>query len=613
MTLTEKVASEAARKRFKAAMQGPARRSGRQHKVSRAQTHDRPTLDSLCKTRRMYKNVRSCLVTVVVLLCLIQPAVPVVWAHQQPQRERRATPTASPTPTPIPSPTPFASPSPSPSASPTPTPAVKTATPTATLAELQSRISEILRKPQLAPAMIGIKVASVETGKVLFEENAHKLLRPASNMKLYTVAAAIDRLSPDYRFVTSVYAPASPNAAGVIKGDLTLYGRGDPSIAARFNNGDYFKGINDLAARIVAAGVKRVEGDLVGDETYFIGPPYGAGWEWEDLQWWYGAEVTSLTANDNALDISIKPGPQVGSPAVVTTGPPDPLLNIINRVKTAPKGTRRDLSAYRGLASDEVEISGTIAVDDPGYSGGLGISRPALLFAYLLRAALTQQGVLISGKTRTTGPLISPASVINTPAVSGLVEVASLQSPPLSLIAAQTLKPSQNLYTELLLRTLGKVAAPATPPPGVDDTSESLGLGVLRTFLQEAGVNPSSLALSDGSGLSRNDMITAEATLQLLTYMRKHRYAIAFRDALPIAGVDGTLRNRMKGTVAENNLRAKTGTLSSASSLSGFVTTAAGEELVFSIMVNNYPRNTSPVSVCIDPIAVLLASFTGRS
>ena len=564
----------------------------------------------------MLKNVRAAgFVTIVLLVSLIQSAFPLTTGQQQqPQRERRATATA-PEPTPTPSPIPAANPSPSPSASPvaSPTPAAKTANPTATLAELQSRISEILRKPQFAPAMIGIKVASVETGKVLFEENAHKLLRPASNMKIYTVAAALDRLSPDYRFITSVYAAAKPDAAGIIKGDLTLYGRGDPSIAARFNNGDYFKGINDLAARIVAAGVKRVEGDLVGDETYFTGAPYGAGWEWEDLQWWYGAEVTSLTANDNALDISVKPGPQVGSPAVVTTGPPDPLLNIINRVKTAPKGTRRDLSAYRGLASDEVEISGTIAVDDRGYSGGLGISRPALLFVYLLRSALAQKGVIIKGKSRITGPLISAASVINTPSVSSLVEVASLQSPPLSLIAAQTMKPSQNLYTELLLRTLGKVAPPATPSPGADDTSETQGIRVLRTFLSEAGVNPTSLVLSDGSGLSRNDMITPEATLQLLTYMRKHRYANAFRESLPIAGVDGTLRNRMKGTVAENNVRAKTGTLSSASSLSGFVTTAAGEELVFSIMVNNYPRDASPVSNCIDPIAVLLASFTGRS
>jgi D-alanyl-D-alanine carboxypeptidase/D-alanyl-D-alanine-endopeptidase (penicillin-binding protein 4) len=146
-----------------------------------------------------------------------------------------------------------------------------------TLPELQTRISEILAKPELASAMVGVKVASLDTGRVLFEENSAKLLRPASNMKLYTVAAALDKLTPDYRFKTSVYATTKLTAAGVTRGDLTIYGRGDPSFAARFNNGDYLKAINDLAARIAAAGVKRVEGDLVGDETYFVGPKYGSG------------------------------------------------------------------------------------------------------------------------------------------------------------------------------------------------------------------------------------------------------------------------------------------------------------------------------------------------
>src|SRR5678816_4175300 len=184
-----------------------------------------------------------------------------------------------------------------------------------TLPELKAKISEVLAKPELSSAMVGIKVVSLDNGRVLFEENATKLLRPASNMKLYTVAAALDRLSPDYRFVTSVYAPAKPDAAGIVHGNLTIYGRGDPSIAARFNNGNYFKGIDDLAALIAAAGVKRIEGDLVGDETYFTGPPYGSGWDWEDLQWYYGAEVSALTVNDNALDLFVKPGVQVGAPA----------------------------------------------------------------------------------------------------------------------------------------------------------------------------------------------------------------------------------------------------------------------------------------------------------
>src|SRR6185312_1183726 len=155
------------------------------------------------------------------------------------------------------------------------------------------------------------------------------------------------------------------------------------------------------------------------------------------------------------------------------------------------------------------------------------------------------------------------------------------QSPPLSVIAAHTLKPSQNLYTELILRTLGKVVPQQTSLTSSLQTTEDAGLGVVKTFLRDAGVVPESLVLSDGSGLSRNDMVTADATVQLLTFMSKHRYADVFRAALPIAGVDGTLRNRMKGTVAENNLRAKTGSLSSAATLSGYVTTAAGENLVF--------------------------------
>ncbi|HJP94816.1 MAG TPA: D-alanyl-D-alanine carboxypeptidase/D-alanyl-D-alanine-endopeptidase [Pyrinomonadaceae bacterium] len=488
--------------------------------------------------------------------------------------------------------------------------------PPRTLPELRSKISDVLAKPELSSAIVGIKVASLDTGKVFFEENAAKLLRPASNMKLYTIATALDRLSPDYRFVTSVYAASKPDAAGVVRGDLTIYGRGDPSLAARFNNGDYLKAIDDLAARIAAAGVKRVEGDLVGDETYFVGPKYGAGWEWEDLTWYYGAEITPLTVNDNALDLFIKPGAAAGQPAVITTGPPDPLLTIVNKVTTSAKGLRREISIQRGLGENTITITGTIPLEDRGYSGGIGISHPAMLFVYLLRASLAQKGVVITGKSRTTGEVSQPPLISGVP-ISGTNtalqnEIATLQSPPFSFIASQTLKPSQNLYTELILRTLGKVTPPPATTSSLGQTSEELGLEAVKSFLKTAGIRPDALVLDDGSGLSRNDMITAEASVQLLTFMSKHRYANVFRDALPIAGVDGTLRNRMRGTPAENNLRAKTGSLSSAASLSGYLTTAAGEKLAFSIMVNNYPHDVEPRLVCIDPIAVLLASYAGK-
>lgn len=556
---------------------------------------------------------------------VFQTSFSLVGGHQATlQRERKVTqpsPAQSPVVRPTPTPTPAAL------ATPTPAPAVapRTATTTLNLPALQTSISEVLRRPQLEAAIVGIKVVSLDSGRVLFEENAKKLLRPASNMKLYTVAAAMDRLTPDYRFQTSVYANSRPDASGVLRGDLTIYGRGDPSIAARFNNGDYFKGMNDLAAQIAAAGVKRVEGDLVGDESYFSGAPYGSGWNWEDLQWWYGAEVSSLTVNDNALDLSIKPGSDVGQPAVITTGPPDPLLKITNKVVTGPRSSRRDLNIYRGLNSDTLEIVGAIPLDDRGFTAGIGMSHPALLFVYLLRTALAQRGITVTGKSRTippanflgalpaATPMGSQVGPNPAPLPATRIEIATLQSPPFSLVAAQTMKPSQNLYTEIILRTLGKVAPAAASPLNNIRTSEAAGLEVVKTFLKEAGVNLTPLSLTDGSGLSRNDMITAEASVQLLTYMSRHRFANSFREALPVAGVDGTLRNRMRGTVAENNVRAKTGSLSSAATLSGYVTTAAGENLAFSIMVNNYPEDTEVRALCIDPIAVLLASFAGKS
>ena len=355
---------------------------------------------------------------------------------------------------------------------PLPAPAPKT------LAELQTRISEILAKPELAPAMVGVKVVSLDNGRVMFEENATKLLRPASNMKLYTVAAALDRLSPDYRFNTSVFATARPDSAGVIRGDLRIYGRGDPSIAARFNNGDYFKAIDDLATRIVAAGVKRVEGDLVGDETYFIGPKYGAGWEWEDLTWYYGAEVTPLAINDNALDLFVKPGSAVGQPALITTGPPDPLLTIVNRVTTSAKGVRRELSIHRGLNENTITISGSIPLEDRGYTGGIGISHPALLFVYLLRNSLAQKGVVITGKSRTTGvtgaaiaipitccPCGHPSVVIRGPAGDRNPAITTFQRDRGADAKAEP---------ESLHRIDSAHARQVSPPPPANDSDDSV-------------------------------------------------------------------------------------------------------------------------------------------
>lgn len=492
----------------------------------------------------------------------------------------------------------------------------------ATLADLKSRIDEIVRQPALEPGFFAVKIVSLDSGQVIYEQNANKFVRPASNMKLYTVAAAFDRLTPDFHFVTSVYAKEKLEDEKV-KGDLIVYGRGDPSIAARFNNGDYLKGINDLADRIVAAGVRRIKGDLVGDESYFNGAPVGSGWEWEDLTWSYGAQVSALTINDNAIDLNIRPGDRIGAPVSITTGPPSSsFMTIVNRATTTAKGTRGDLRIYRGLGANSLEITGTLPMGDAGFVGGVSIPDPALAFVSMLRDALIKRGVKIDGRVRTvnsrSGGSIVPAPIFAPGKVpeylTPVVEIASLSSPAFSSIAAQTLKPSQNQYTEIILRTLGRVwVPPASSEVGRVRDDEENGLEVVKTFLRQAGVNDNDVALNDGSGLSRNDLISANSTIQLLTFMSKHKYFSQFREALPIAGVDGTLRTRMRGTPAEGNVRAKTGSLSSVASLSGYVTTAGGEHLVFSMMLNNYPDAAAVRRDSIDAIAVLLASFAGKT
>lgn len=555
-----------------------------------------------------HPNTRPPLISTLLLFALLLSAAPAT--AQESQRERRVNtqaPAVKPTPTPArPTPTPAASQTPTPTPTPVPTP---TPAGPQTLEELRARIREVLARPEFESSRLAVKIASLDTGRVLFEQDARKWMQPASNMKIFTVAAALDRLTPDYRFITSVYAPARPDAAGVVRGDLVVYGRGDPSFATRFNpegNSDYFFALDALAADIHAAGVRRVEGDLVGDESYFEDRPIPPGWEWDDLQWYYGAEVSALTVNDNAVELSVRPGAAVGAPARITVGPSTPHVTIIDRTITSERGTTRELSVNRPLGQNSIEIRGRLPIDDRGYTASLAVSRPALLFATMLRAALERRGIVFTGQTRTVdaqGRREKPLPV------SSLVEIAARKSPPLSAIAAQVMKPSQNLYAELLLRTLGKLSNSADPKLSSDEA----GAAVVRNFLTQAGIDPSGLVMRDGSGLSRANLVTADTTLQLLVYMNRHRFGSEFRLTMPVAGVDGTLRNRMKGTPAQGNVRAKTGTLGTATSLAGYVFSASGERLVFVLMINNPPRDANPRTEFTDAIAVLLATFKGRS
>lgn len=541
------------------------------------------------------------------------------------------------------SPSPTVTPSPIPTASPSPmvTPALA---PIQTLPELQTKIRAILARPTLMRGRVGIKVISLDANKTIFEDSAEKYFMPASNMKSFTVAAAMDKLSPTFRFVTSVYAGAMPDANGVISGDLIIYGRGDPSFSMAFTRpdatvpaveADYLKPLEALADKIVQAGVKRIEGNFIGDESYFNTDGVPGSWEADDLQGYYGAEVSALTINDNALDVSIKPA-SVGAPAIVQLMPGNSVMTVINRVVTAPAGTRREIQLERKLGQNILELSGSIPTDDRGYLRSVAITRPALLFASLLRKILEQKGVVIKGQTRVVNakeksfatsnvrltdaaaakPSLSasPSSGnVSTPVTNTGVlpqtEITKIESPVFSLIAAKTMKPSQNLYTELILRALGEHSGDKSDPR---KSSEARGIEIVQSFLNEAGVAQGSIVQYDGSGLSRHNLITPAASAQLYAYMNSRPYAASWRETLTIAGVDGTLRNRFVGTPAVANVRGKTGTIDQVSALSGYVTTAAGEKLAFSILTNGIPEGRLRTAT-IDEIVLLLTNFNGKT
>lgn len=507
-----------------------------------------------------------------------------------------------------PTPTPRSTATPTPTVSPTvvSTPSA-TPVPLQTLGDLQSRIRLALSRPELRRGTVAIKIAALDTGKTIFEESADKYVMPASNMKNFTVATALERLSPNFRFATSVYADSAADSTGTIKGDLRIYGRGDVSLSSAFYEGDYLKGLDMLADKIVQAGVKRVEGNLVGDESYFSGNPIPPSWEWDDLQWRSGAEVSALPLNDNVIELNVKPGSTVGSACFVQFNPANSVMRIVNSCTTSNSSLKRDLIVKKALEQNILEISGTMPAGDRGFSNALTISHPAELFVALLKQRLQEKGVIITGQTRVVGAeekTVSQATSSVQP-----VEITKLESPPFSLIAAKTMKPSQNLYTETILWTLGEQFGDRTNPKS---TSAERGAGVVKSFLQQIGIPNDAIVQWDGSGLSRHNLVTANSVVQLYTYMAKQsRYAQAWRDSLTIGGIDGTLQNRFKNTSAAGNVRGKTGTIDQVSALSGYVTTAAGEPLVFSIIVNGVPSSATRTAT-IDEIVVGLANFNGK-
>ncbi|HEV7799244.1 MAG TPA: D-alanyl-D-alanine carboxypeptidase/D-alanyl-D-alanine-endopeptidase [Pyrinomonadaceae bacterium] len=464
-------------------------------------------------------------------------------------------------------------------------------------------IDNAIDESELAAARWGVCVISMADGSIVFERNGDKLFTPASNMKIYTTGVALDLLGANYRWRTSVYANAHPDANGSVPGDLILYGRGAPDLVARSKD-ENRSSLAKLADDLYARGVRGVKGNVIGDESYFRGDPLGDGWLWTDLQWYFGAEASALSINGNEVDVNLVPSNKAGEAPVVRTSDTQNYLTVENRMKVGDRGGRSTVGLHRGLSDNNVEVWGEFAAGTKGFGARLSVHKPALWAAKLFVEALKTRGIKVEGEAVSRDSRVAESERFD-PAHS--IELAFLDSQPLGEIARKTNKESINLYAELILRTLGRERGEMAALPqgaGRERGDDEAGLAVIRVWLGRAGITTSRIALHDGSGLSRLDLVTPESSARLLLGLSKTASGQVFKESLPIAGRDGTLAGRLKALT--DRVAAKTGSLTYDNSLSGYLTTSRGQLLAFSIMCNDQIGRGNSTEL-IDKIVALLA------
>ena len=324
---------------------------------------------------------------------------------------------------------------------------------------------------------------------------------------------------------------------------------------------------------------------MIGDESYFRGDPLGDGWQWTDLQWYFGAEASALSVNGNEIDVNLVPSAKAGEPPTVRSSDTENYVTVQNRMAAGERNARSTIGLHRGLSDNNIEVWGEFAPGTKGFGARLSVHNPALWAAKLFLDALKTRGIRVEGQTLTRDSRVAEHQRFDP---SASVELAFVNSQPLSEIAKKTNKESINLYAELILRTLGRERGEMAAPPeanGRERGDDEVGLAVIRVWLARAGIATSHLALHDGSGLSRLDLVTPETSARLLLSISKTASGQVFKDSLPVAGRDGTLAGRLQ-TLADR-VSAKTGSLTYDNSLSGYLTTSKGELLAFSIMCND--------------------------
>jgi D-alanyl-D-alanine carboxypeptidase/D-alanyl-D-alanine-endopeptidase (penicillin-binding protein 4) len=441
----------------------------------------------------------------------------------------------------------------------------------------------------------GVDIRSIDTGEHLFELNAGKLMMPASNLKILTLAATAEALGWDYRFTTTLETRGHV-VNGILHGDLIVRGSGDPTINSRGNRADAV--LSEWTRGLQAAGIFSIDGRIVGDDQAFDDEGIGAGWAWDYLQYGYAAPVGALEFNESLATLTVSPGVSAGDVPMVTLSAGSG-LELVNHATTGAAGSPNTIDYRRHLDRAVLEVVGSIPAGTKPDTRSVAVVNPTLFLVQSVKDGLAARGLTITGEAVDFDDIAAEM-----PRGELRVLVAST-SPPLREIATVLMKVSQNLYAETLLKALGASR-------NVLGTTEG-GRIAVRATLTAWGIPGDAYVLYDGSGLSRYNYVTASAVADVLAHIYgdpKHRDA--FVATLPIAGKDGTIDSRLKHTRAEGNAVAKTGSIANVRTLSGYVKTRDGETLVFSILANDFVIPSATIAWIADLGVEILSNFTRK-
>lgn len=473
---------------------------------------------------------------------------------------------------------------------------------------IRAAVTDTIEAAPYAGAFWGIEVTNLRTGRRLFRHNPDHLFTPASNAKLLTAAAALKRLGPDYRYETRLYVDG-PIRNGVLRGNLIVRGSGDPSLGGYHQRKDPTQVFRRWADSLKAAGIARIQGDVIGDDDPFSDVPLGEGWSWNDVPHDYAAEVGGLVFNANTIEMEVS-GRWPGAPARITWTPFETdFVRVVNQTRTVPQDSSSDEEYDRPFEGNTFTVRSRV---HPGevQEEDLSVHDPTRYFLHVLREVLLREGIAVGGEDVDVDqmplkPDYDAASVRR---------VGTYRSPPLREIVRTMNHESQNLYAEQLLRTLAVVNPPDTTSEDLKVGSAELGAFAVRSELAEIGVDTSRVQVVDGSGLSRKNYVSPRAMTRLLEHMwvdTDPARSSAFYESLPIGGEEGTLEYRFRtGAPARGNVQAKTGTLSSVSSLSGYVTTETGTPLSFVVFCNHHLAESDAVRSAQDAIVNALARLS---